>query len=146
MTVLIVGGELAGLVCTRQLHKQNIDVTVLEAADDIGGRVRSDQVDGFILDCRIQVLFDQYPAVRRKLDIGALDLPAWEPGAIICRNGRRTLLTDPPARANSIAYCCGTNQRCCHVISCPRPQSPGGSQKNRAGRADTAGIGGRAAC
>ena len=95
MTVLIVGAGLAGLVCARHLRKQNIDVTVLEAADDVGGRVRSDQVDGFILDRGFQVLFDQYPAIRRNLDLGALDLQVFEPGAIICQNGRRTVLTDP---------------------------------------------------
>lgn len=95
MTVLIVGGGLAGLVCARHLRKQNIDVTLLEAADDVGGRVRSDQVDGFILDRGFQVLFDQYPAVRRNLDLAALDLHAFDPGAIICESGRRTVLTDP---------------------------------------------------
>jgi phytoene dehydrogenase-like protein len=47
MTVLIVGAGLAGLTCARHLHQQQIPVTVLEASDDVGGRVRSDHIEGF---------------------------------------------------------------------------------------------------
>jgi phytoene dehydrogenase-like protein len=95
MKVCIVGAGLAGLTCARHLHSAGGEVLVLEASDDVGGRVRSDIVDGFILDRGFQVLFDAYPAVKRNLDIGALDLRAFEPGAIICRGGRQSVLTDP---------------------------------------------------
>jgi phytoene dehydrogenase-like protein len=95
MTVLVIGAGLAGLVCARQLQQQNRDVQVLEASDDVGGRVRSDYVDGFTLDRGFQVLFDQYPAVRRNLDLQALDLQPFAPGGIICYNGKRTVLTYP---------------------------------------------------
>ncbi len=95
MTVVIVGAGLAGLVCARHLQKRNLEVMVLEADPEVGGRVRSDHIDGFILDRGFQVLFDQYPAVRRNLDLDALDLQPFEPGAIICQNGQRTVLTDP---------------------------------------------------
>jgi phytoene dehydrogenase-like protein len=95
MTILIIGAGLAGLTCARHLQQHNIDVQVLEASDDVGGRVRSDHVDGYTLDRGFQVLFDQYPAVRRNLDLNALDLQPFEPGAIICRNGKRSVLADP---------------------------------------------------
>jgi phytoene dehydrogenase-like protein len=95
MTVLVIGAGLAGLVCARHLQQHNVDVQVLEGSDDVGGRVRSDYVDGFTLDRGFQVLFDQYPAVRRNLDLQALDLQAFDPGAIICYNGKRTVLTYP---------------------------------------------------
>lgn len=95
MNVIVVGAGLAGLTCARHLDKQNINVQVFEASDGVGGRVRSDQMDGFVLDRGFQVLFDAYPAVRRNVDLDALDLHAFEPGAIICRDGQRTVLTDP---------------------------------------------------
>lgn len=95
MTVLIVGAGLAGLVCARHLHQSNIPVTVLEASDDVGGRVRSDVVDGFTLDRGFQVLFDAYPAVQRNLDLHALELRSFDPGAIICKNDQQSVLTDP---------------------------------------------------
>lgn len=95
MSVLIVGAGLAGLTCARHLHAQGIDVAVVEASDDVGGRVRSDVVDGFTLDRGFQVLFDAYPAVRRNVDLRALQLQPFEPGAIVCRDGRVAVLTDP---------------------------------------------------
>ncbi len=95
MTVVIVGAGLAGLACARHLREQGRDCTVLEASDDAGGRVRSDTLDGYTLDRGFQVLFEAYPAVKRNLDLEALDLQPFEPGAIICYDGRRTVLTDP---------------------------------------------------
>lgn len=95
MAVVIVGAGLAGLTCARRLHQQNIPVRVLEASDDVGGRVRSDRMDGYILDRGFQVLFDAYPAVRRNIDLAALDLQRFDPGAIIYQHGRHTVLTDP---------------------------------------------------
>lgn len=95
MAVVIIGAGLAGLTCARHLQRNDIPVLVLEAGDDVGGRVRSDHVDGFTLDRGFQVLFDAYPAVQRNLDLTALDLRPFDPGAIIYRDGRRTVLTDP---------------------------------------------------
>lgn len=93
--VIVIGSGLAGLTCARHLQQHNIDVQVLEASDDVGGRVRSDYVDGFTLDRGFQVLFDQYPAVQRNLDLAALNLQPFEPGGIICYNGKRAVLSDP---------------------------------------------------
>ena len=95
VTTLIVGAGLAGLTCARILNEQGQLVRVLEAGDGVGGRVRSDRVDGYILDRGFQVLFTAYPAARRQLDYARLDLQAFEPGAIICKNGKRAILTDP---------------------------------------------------
>ena len=95
MHVLIVGAGLAGLTCARMLDRWKVDITIAEASDGVGGRVRSDYADGYTFDRGFQVLFDAYPAVRRQLDLGALDLRAFDPGAIICLPGRREVLTDP---------------------------------------------------
>ena len=93
MKVCIVGAGLAGLTCGRHLQRAGVDVVIVEGSDDVGGRVRSDTVDGFTLDRGFQVLFDAYPAVKRNLDIDALDLRAFEPGAIICRISLRVKST-----------------------------------------------------
>ena len=102
--VVVVGAGLAGLTCARMLHEQGVAVTVLEASDDVGGRVRSDRVDGFILDRGFQVLFDAYPAVLRHIDLDALRLHRFAPGALIAERGRQTVLADPtrPARLRDL--------------------------------------------
>ena len=57
--VVCIGGGVAGLRCTQHLLHQArgtpLDVTILEASDDVGGRVRTDLVDGFQLDRGFQV-------------------------------------------------------------------------------------------
>ena len=84
---IVVGGWLAGLVSAARLAEADRDVTLLERRPTVGGRVRSREVDGFTLDRGFQVLFTSYPAVRRELDVDALDLRAFSPGATICRPG-----------------------------------------------------------
>lgn len=95
MQILIAGAGVAGLTCARELMRAGHTVQVLEASDGVGGRVRSDRHSGFILDRGFQVLFDSYPAVQRCLNRAALDLRAFDPGAIICVDGFRHVLTDP---------------------------------------------------
>ena len=93
--VVIVGGGLAGLVAARRLAADGADVTLFERREDLGGRVRSREVDGFTLDRGFQVLFSAYPAVREELDLDALDLRTFAPGATIARPDHRSTLADP---------------------------------------------------
>jgi phytoene dehydrogenase-like protein len=95
MNVLVIGAGVAGLTCARGLLRAGQRVTLLEADDEVGGRVRSDRVGGFTLDRGFQVLFTAYPAARRQLNYNDLDLCAFDPGAIVCAGGQRAVLTDP---------------------------------------------------
>ena len=70
-------------------------MAVFEASDGVGGRVRTDAWDGFLLDRGFQVYFAAYPTPKRHLDHAALDLRAFDPGAIICRGRDRSVLSDP---------------------------------------------------
>ncbi|MGM0447602.1 MAG: NAD(P)/FAD-dependent oxidoreductase [Methanobacteriota archaeon] len=94
----VVGGGLAGLVAATRLAEAGADVTLYERRPDVGGRVRTETVDGFTLDRGFQVLFSSYPAVERELGtdgLDALDLRTFAPGATICRPGSRSTLGDP---------------------------------------------------
>jgi len=93
--VLIVGAGLAGLACARHLADSGIALEVIEASDGIGGRVRTDQVDGFLLDRGFQVLLTAYPEAQRTLDYHALDLKKFAPGALSWFAGRMNKLVDP---------------------------------------------------
>ena len=105
--VVIVGAGLAGLVAARTLRAASIECVVLEASDGVGGRVRSDVVDGFVLDRGFQILLTGYPELRNHLDMDALDLRAFEPGALVWRDGKGSILGDPfrrPATTLSTAF------------------------------------------
>jgi len=93
--VVVVGAGVAGLCCARELHAAGLDVLVLERGDRPGGRVRTDEVDGFLLDRGFQVLLTAYPEARRTLDYERLRLRAFESGALVRKDGRFARLADP---------------------------------------------------
>ena len=81
--VLIVGAGLAGLACACRLHEAGAEPLLLEASDAPGGRLRTDVVDGFLLDRGFQVFLDAYPEAGALLDTQALDLRPFRPGALV---------------------------------------------------------------
>ncbi len=93
--VIVVGGGLAGLACAQRLTALGLEVVVLEAADAVGGRVRTDVVDGYRCDRGFQLLNPAYPVLRRVVDLDALDLRAFGAGVIAASGDRRWLLADP---------------------------------------------------
>ena len=92
---VVVGGGLAGLVAARHLAESGRDVTLLEASDGVGGRVRTAHEGGYTFDRGFQVLFTAYPAVKRELDVEALSPRPFTPGATIARPNHRSVLSDP---------------------------------------------------
>jgi phytoene dehydrogenase-like protein len=95
MKTIVIGAGLAGLTCAKVLRERGVEVAVFEASDDVGGRVRTDEGDGFLLDRGFQVYFTSYPVAKRHLDHGALDFRAFDPGAIIRRESLKSVLSDP---------------------------------------------------
>lgn len=93
--VVVVGGGLAGLAAARRLVQAGVTTRLLEASDDVGGRVRTDRVDGFLLDRGFQVLLTAYPECQAVLDYAALDVRPFEPGAVVRAGGAWHHLADP---------------------------------------------------
>ncbi|MSW29760.1 MAG: NAD(P)-binding protein, partial [Actinobacteria bacterium] len=93
--VVIVGAGLAGLACARTLTTAGLSVRVLEATDGVGGRVRSDVVDGFRLDRGFQLLLTAYPELSRWFDMDALQLRRFQAGATIWNGTKFTTIGDP---------------------------------------------------
>ncbi|MCB1002007.1 MAG: FAD-dependent oxidoreductase [Acidimicrobiales bacterium] len=99
---VVVGAGLAGLCAARHLTRAGRSVVVLEAGDGVGGRVRSDRVDGFVLDRGFQVLLTAYPAAQAELDYARLRLHAFEPGAEIRTANGFHVVGDPLRRPRTL--------------------------------------------
>jgi phytoene dehydrogenase-like protein len=100
--VIVIGAGLAGLSCARHLDQRGIAAVLVEAQDGVGGRVRTDLVDGFQLDRGFQVLQTAYPEARRQLDYAALGLHNFAPGALIQTGGRVARMSDPWRRPSEL--------------------------------------------
>jgi glycine/D-amino acid oxidase-like deaminating enzyme len=93
--VVVVGAGLAGLRCAQRLARAGRVVMLLEGADAVGGRARTDTVDGFLLDRGFQVLNPAYPAVRRWVDVPALHLQTFGAGVLVRRDRGLVELSHP---------------------------------------------------
>jgi len=92
---IIVGGGLSGLTCAHYLHAAGRSFLLLEAASQVGGRVRTDLQDGYRLDRGFQVFLTSYPESQRVLDFDQLDLRPFTPGALIRCDDRFRRVADP---------------------------------------------------
>ncbi|MBY6365342.1 FAD-dependent oxidoreductase [Rhodococcoides corynebacterioides] len=94
--VIVVGAGIAGLRCAAALHRRGLTARVLDADTAPGGRIRTDVVDGFRCDRGFQLLNPSYPAVRRHVDVDALDLRTAGRGVrVVDGSGRARTLADP---------------------------------------------------
>ena len=93
--IYIIGAGISGLITALELEKANFKPTIIEATNGVGGRVKTDTVDGFQLDQGFQVLLEAYPKVKQFLDYKALELQTLLPGAVIFKNGTPTTIGDP---------------------------------------------------
>ena len=93
--VVVVGAGLAGLGCAQRLARAGVEVVVLEASDAVGGRVRTDVVDGFRCDRGFQLLNPAYPVLEHVLDLAELDLKPFAAGVVAAQGPERWVLADP---------------------------------------------------
>lgn len=92
---LIIGAGLAGLTAAVTLSKHDARVTLIDAADQPGGRVRTDTINNFRIDRGFQILLTAYPETQQLLDYNALDLQPFNPGALVHQAGAFTRFADP---------------------------------------------------
>ncbi|KMT03686.1 hypothetical protein BVRB_8g190230 [Beta vulgaris subsp. vulgaris] len=94
-TAIIIGGGLAGLSAATHLHSSNIPFLLLESSDGVGGRVRTDIVDGFRLDRGFQIFITAYPEAKKLLNYSSLNLQKFYSGARVYFNGGFFTVADP---------------------------------------------------
>ena len=91
----IIGAGISGLIAAKTLEEQGYRPTIVEATDRVGGRVKTDIVDGFQLDHGFQVLLDAYPMAQKHLDYKSLELQNFVPGSVIFKDGKKMTIGDP---------------------------------------------------
>ena len=93
--IYIIGAGVSSLIAAQNLEQKGYVPTILEATDYIGGRVRTEIIDGWILDVGFQVLLDAYPMSKKYLNYADLDLQRLSPGARIYTDNDSFIIGDP---------------------------------------------------
>jgi protoporphyrinogen oxidase len=93
--IYIIGAGVSGLVASKVLEDHGYKSTIIEATDRVGGRVKTDVIDGYQLDHGFQVLLTAYPSAQKYLNFDALELQHFLPGAAIFSDGNQKTIGDP---------------------------------------------------
>ncbi len=95
LPVVVVGAGLAGLSAARSLIEAGIDVRILDASTSVGGRVQTDEINGYRFDRGFQLINAGYPEVKELEIIDQLDFN-YAPRAVdIALDGFSVRLGDP---------------------------------------------------
>jgi protoporphyrinogen oxidase len=93
--IYLIGAGVSGLIAAQTLENHGFNPTIIESTDSVGGRVKTDIVDGYQLDHGFQVLLTSYPAAQKFLDYKTLELQNFLPGAAIFNDGKENQIGDP---------------------------------------------------
>jgi protoporphyrinogen oxidase len=91
----IIGAGLSGLIAAKELSRQGIEVSVFEKLNQPGGRMRTEDIDGWKLDVGFQVLLTDYPYLQKHVNFSKLNLLTLEAAATVFRGGETTAVGDP---------------------------------------------------
>ena len=91
----IIGAGISGLIAAKTLEENGYRPIIIDATDSVGGRVKTDIVNGYQLDHGFQVLLDAYPKAKEHLDYNDLNLQKFLPGASIYFGSKIQTIGDP---------------------------------------------------
>ena len=110
--VVVVGAGIAGLAATYELQRRGVSVRLLEASDRLGGVIRTDRFDGWVIDGGPDSMLVQKPAavgLCRELGLGDRLVSTLTPRtAYVLRNGHLHPIPEGsflgfPVRASALA-------------------------------------------
>lgn len=100
-TITIIGAGIAGLSAAVYLHKKGHSVQIIEASDKVGGRIKTEIINGFRFDLGFQVLLTAYPETKALLNYEKLNLKKFLPGAAVLYDGGQFEIADPFRRPSA---------------------------------------------
>ena len=99
MSIIIVGGGIAGLSAAFEAARRGVPVRLLEASPRVGGLIRTEHVDGFTIEAGPESVLAQKPAaieLCEALGIGSRLIASTPPRtAFVLRDGRLHPLPSP---------------------------------------------------
>jgi oxygen-dependent protoporphyrinogen oxidase len=105
VAALVIGGGVSGLVCAHALRKAGVDALLVEASDRVGGAIRTERSDGYLLELGPQSfsctaamlqLFDEL-GIRQQVEQG----PAGAPRYVLVNGSLQKVPMSPPAFLSS---------------------------------------------
>ncbi len=99
---IIIGAGLSGLAAGRTLLSRGKKFLIIEQKDKIGGKVSTEQYQGFKLDYGFQIILDGYKNTKKYIDINKLQLQCFDSGALIWDGKQFQTISDPTKDIKSL--------------------------------------------
>ena len=95
LKIHVIGAGISGLIASKVLEENGYYPTLIESSEDVGGRIKTMNKDGYQLDKGFQVLLTEYPKAKKHLDYKALKLQKLVSGACIFTNRKPVIIGNP---------------------------------------------------
>ena len=121
--VAVVGGGLAGLTLARDIHRRGRTPLVLEASSRLGGVIRSEHVDGVLVEGGPDAMLVQKPAALalcRELGLADEIVPTESPRTAFVLADGRLHAFPPDTRLGT----CSATRRAAAAIVCSTASGP----------------------
>ncbi|MFI1012456.1 NAD(P)/FAD-dependent oxidoreductase [Streptomyces sp. NPDC020965] len=119
--VIVVGAGVAGLSAALRLTRAGVSVSVLEGADRPGGRLATEEVDGFRLDRVGRLLSVAHPASQRAAALAGVVLRPFAPGVLMHSGGQLHRTGETVHRPGATVSARGAFTVARALASAPRP-------------------------